>query len=163
MDPLHGGQQSVGALDDMAVALDADEQADLVGRSLHGVIFERLNIDGKPCIGHLIAHEGLVSRIVLIEARHNTVDACENVVAVLAHEGLFPVILLLRDILAGADIGRRLVTQAVIAVTEGVPVMAGVIIDHVGRQCRKDHMPVIRLEIVEHLGNAMRLESQENG
>ena len=79
------------------------------------------------------------------------------------HERLSPIILLVSDILCRSHVGRGLVTQQIIAVAEGVSIMTGLIIDHIGSQCRQDHMAVVCLQIVKDFSDTMRLQSQENG
>ena len=84
-------------------------------------------------------------------------------VAVLAHKWLMPIVLLVGDILGRANIGRRFITQHVITVAEGVSVVAGIVIDNIGRQGRKHDACVVRLEVIKDTGNAMRFQAQENG
>ena len=55
MDALHRSKQAVGALDNMAVALDTDEQADFFGRLLKWTIFQGIHIDRDSAIGHTVA------------------------------------------------------------------------------------------------------------
>ena len=83
--------------------------------------------------------------------------------AVLAHERLFPVILLLGNILAGTDVWGRLVAEHIIAVLIGVAIVTSVIIHHIGRKRRQDDTAVIGLEKIKNLGDTVGLEPQEDG
>ena len=120
-------------------------------------------MDGDAGIGDTVTKQRTIGSIIFVQACHGTVNALKDVVAVGPHERLSPVILLLGNILTRVDIGRRLVANHVIAVAVGVSIMAGIVVNHVGRQSREDHVGVVGLEVIKHLGHTMRLEAQEDG
>ena len=163
MDAFHCCQEAVGALDDVPVPLDTDEKPHLVRFLLQWTVFEGFGVDGDAGIGYTVSQQRPVSGIVLIQACHGAINSLKNVVAVLPHKRLFPVILMLRDVFSRIDVGRRLIAQHVVAVSVGMSVMASIIIGDIGSHRRQHDTAVVGLEVVKDLGDAVRLEPQENG
>ena len=88
-------EQPVGAFEDVAVALNANEQFHLLGLTVNQVWLHALGVDGYAAIGKAVAQQRLVACVILPQARDGAINVAHDVLAVLAHERQFPVVLVL--------------------------------------------------------------------
>ena len=155
-------EQAVGAFQNVAVALNSDEESHLFGLFVNEVWRKIFHINRKPRVNYLIAHNRCVSHIIFPQASHHAINALQHIIAVALHEVGFPVVFLIFHIFLRLVEWRWLVANHVVAVAVCFAVEASVVVHIIGAECREHNLTVMLFQIVENGSDAPWLQLQEN-